>query len=40
VLAALQEDGVDPARVAAGAPAQVEAAAGKAVTLKLALGAR
>ena len=40
VLAALQEDGVDPARVAAGAPAQVEAAAGKAVTLKLALTAR
>lgn len=40
VLAALQEGGVDAARVAAGAPEKVQAGPGKAVTLKLALGAR
>lgn len=40
VLTALKESGVDPARAVAGAPEQVEASAGKEVTLKLALGAR
>ena len=40
VLAALQRSGVDPARLAAGAPEQAEAGAGKPVMLKLALAAR
>ena len=40
VVVALKEAGVDAARLTAGPPADVDAAAGKAVPLKLALGAR
>jgi len=39
VLGALKSSGIDPARVAAAAPLPVEGGAGKAVTLKLELGA-
>ncbi|HWI81749.1 DUF748 domain-containing protein [Ramlibacter sp.] len=40
VLAALKEAGVDASRAAAAAPEKIESAAGKPVSLRLALGAR
>ena len=40
VVAALKDAGVDAARATAGAPANVDAAAGKPVPLKLELAAR
>jgi hypothetical protein len=40
IVAALAEDGVDASRASAGAPEKVDAAPGKAVPLKLALGGK